>query len=192
MDFHDYLPNSAAGQGGSHPRTRPLAIRSSAAWFIREGARSEPKKILSWALHKHTWNLEGTRMLFGLINTPVELQRQANHDFLGPVNEEGVVLHMGDVLLCKPEWAGALAGIAPCSAGATGEDVVCKNTILLPFHARKQPLRFRISAAGVERDPASTEAIQRWPPPLSRSWTFRRLSVKHRTTAHPLRFPCLF
>ena len=39
------------------------------------------------AFHTRTRKLEYTCMPFGLVNAPAELQRQVNHDFLGPINE---------------------------------------------------------------------------------------------------------
>ena len=50
------------------------------------------------AFHSRTHKFECACMRFGLMNAPVELQRQVNHGSSGPMDEGWMVVFMDDVI----------------------------------------------------------------------------------------------
>ena len=73
------------------------------------------------AFHTRTRKLEFTRMPFGLVNAPAELQRQVNRDFSEAINAKWMVVYMDDVLIYSRNVQEHLQHLRR----AKGEAVVC-------------------------------------------------------------------
>ncbi|CDJ35655.1 uncharacterized protein EMH_0028280 [Eimeria mitis] len=118
------------------------------------------------AFYTRPRKLEYTCMPFGLVNPPTELQRQLNHDFLGPIAEGLMVIYIDDVLVLSRNLQGHLQHLRRALRLLREKQWFVKTQKCLFFMQTISFLGFHVSAAGVEPDPAKIEAIQRWPLPL--------------------------
>ena len=118
------------------------------------------------AFHTRTRKLEYTCMPFGLVNAPAELQRQVNHDFLEPIAEGWMVIYMDDVLVFSRNVQEHLQHLRRALQLLREKQWFVKAQKCSFFMQTISFLGFRVSAAGVQPDPAKIEAIQRWPLPL--------------------------
>ena len=118
------------------------------------------------AFHTRARKLEYTCMPFGLVNAPAELQRQVNRDFAVPISEGWMVVYMDDVLVFSRDVREHLRHLRRALELLREKQWYVKAKKCSFFMATVNFLGYRVSAAGVQPDPAKIEAIRAWPLPL--------------------------
>jgi len=118
------------------------------------------------AFHTKTRKMEYTCMPFGLVNAPAELQRQVNRDFAGPISEGWLVVYMDDLLVFSRSVTEHIQHLRILLGLIREKQWYVKAKKCSFFMSIIGFLGFRVSAQGVEVDPAKMETIKSWPLPL--------------------------
>ena len=118
------------------------------------------------AFHTRTRKLEFTRMPFGLVNAPAELQRQVNRDFAEAINAKWMVVYMDDVLIYSKNVQEHLRHLRRALELLREKQWYVKAKKCSFFMSTITFLGHRVSAAGVQPNPAKIKALKEWPLPL--------------------------
>ena len=118
------------------------------------------------AFHTRTRKLEFTRMPFGLVNAPAELQRQVNRDFAEAISAKWMVVYMDDVLIYSRNVQEHLQHLRRALELLREKQWYVKAKKCSFFMSTVTFLGHRVSAAGVQPDPAKIDALKDWPLPL--------------------------
>ena len=148
------------------------ALQGSAVYSTLDFAEAflqipiHPDDCHKTAFHTRTRKLEYTRMPFGLVNAPAELQRQVNRDFAEAINAKWMVVYMDDVLIYSRNVQEHLQHLRRALELLREKQWYVKAKKCSFFMSTVTFLGHRVSAAGIQPDPLKIEALKRWPLPL--------------------------